>query len=380
MAQSKIKELALFGQSIWLDNISRAHLKTGRLKDMIEMGLLGMTSNPTIFDKAISKSNDYDDMIRKLATAGKSTFEIYDELTVRDIQDAADIFGPIYEKTDGLDGYVSLEVNPKLALKTNETIAEAKRLFKKVNRPNVMFKVPATKEGFKATEELIAQGLNINITLIFSLTQYTNTAQAFLQGMGRVSKKRDTLSRIGSVASVFVSRIDTIVDSLLDERINKETDEEAKRRLQSLKGKAAVANSKIIYKKYRQIFSGQEFSKLRSKGAKTQRVLWGSTGTKNPAYSDIKYVEELMGKDTVNTMPDNTFEAFLHHGIVREALTQDIDAAEAVINDLQSFDIEIDDVCKELLAEGIAAFEKSFDALLSTIEAKTHAFNHYPGL
>lgn len=370
MIQSKIEELAAFGQSIWLDNLSRSHIQTGKLKDMIETGLLGITSNPTIFDNAISKSSDYDDKIKEMDLLGKSTFEIYDELTVRDIQDAADLFRPIYERTKGIDGYVSLEVNPKLAHKTDETIKEARRLYKKVSRPNVMFKVPSTKEGFKAIEELIAEGININITLIFSLRQYANTAQAFLRGIKKLSGKRDDLSSVSSVASVFVSRIDTLVDSLLDERLAKETDGKVKEKLQSLKGKAAVANSKIIYEKYRKLFSGSVFEELKKKGAQIQRLLWGSTGTKNPEYSDIKYVKELIAKDTINTVPDHTFEAFLNHGVVKETVTQDIEVAKATIKDLGTFGIEIDDVCEELLARGVASFEKSFDSLLSAIDKK----------
>lgn len=370
MKNTNIQVLAAFGQSIWLDNLSRPHIKTGRLKSMIETGLLGVTSNPTIFDNAISKSSDYDDKIKELGLTGRSAFEIYDELTVRDIQDAADLFRPVYDKTKGGDGFVSLEVNPKLAYKINETVEEAKRLFEKVNRPNVMFKVPSTKEGFEAIGELIAQGININITLIFSLRQYVNTAEAFLRGLRRLSETRDDLSGISSVASVFVSRIDTLVDSLLDIHIAKETDEKTKGKLQALKGRAAVANSKIIYKQYCEIFSGSEFELLKKKGARIQRVLWGSTGTKNPAYSDIKYVEELISKDTVNTVPDHTLEAFLDHGVVKDAVTQDVESAEDVIGDLAAFGIEIDDVCEELLNKGVAAFEKSFDSLLKTIEEK----------
>jgi transaldolase len=373
VVESKIRELAAFGQSAWLDNLSRSHINTGKLKGMIDAGILGVTSNPTIFDKAITKSNDYDDRIEELAALGKSTFEIYDELTVRDIRDAADLFKPVYEKTKGRDGYVSLEVNPELASKTGETIEEAKRLFKKVNRRNVMFKVPATKEGFKAVEELIAEGININATLIFSLEQYVNTARAFLEGMKRLAQKKDTLNDINSVASVFVSRIDTVADKLLDERLAKEADEKVKEKLQSLKGQAAVANSKIIYKKYREIFSGAGFGELKKKGARIQRVLWGSTGTKNTAYSDIKYVEELIGKDTVNTLPDHTFEAFLDHGVIKDGIIQDIDKAEAVVRDLRTFDIEIDNICGQLLDKGVTAFEKSFDSLLSTIEEKRKA-------
>jgi len=330
--------------------------ETGKLKEMIRLGLRGMTSNPTIFDKAISLSNDYDKEIKDLNNKGKSTFEIYDELTVKDVQDAADVFRVVYDETNGLDGYVSLEVNPKLASKTQETIVEAKRLFKKVNRPNVMFKVPSTDAGFEAIEELLAEGINVNITLIFSLERYIKTARSYIKGITRLSKKQNDLSRINSVASVFVSRVDTLVDKMLNE--------------DSLKGKAAVANSRLIYQKYLEIFSGEEFRQLKEKGANVQRVLWGSTSTKNPAYSDIKYVSELIGKNTVNTIPENTFEAFLDHGVVREVLTSDAQDALEAIQELKGFKIDINSVCAQLLQDGVAAFEKSFDSLLNSIKKK----------
>jgi transaldolase len=370
MTRRIAEELALFGQSIWLDNINRSLIESGKLKEMISIGLRGMTSNPTIFDKAISQSSNYDDKIRELCGQNKSTLQIYDDLTIREIQDAADIFKPVYESTRGLDGYVSLEINPQLALQTKETIEEGKRLYQKVNRPNVMFKVPSTDAGFEAIEELLASGININITLIFSLEQYKKTAQAFLRGLKRLSETTDDLSRIGSVASVFVSRIDTVVDKVLDERIAQESDESIKSALEDLKGKAAVANSKRIFQKYLEIFSGEEFQALKEKGAKLQRVLWGSTGTKNPAYSDIKYVSELIGKNTINTVPDNTFESFLDHGTIHEALTSDDQTAQAVIDNLKNFGIDIDEVCNKLLDNGVAAFEKSFLSLLDSIEQK----------
>lgn len=361
MGKTTIERLGEFGQSVWLDNINRSMIKSGRLKEMIGLGLRGMTSNPTIFDKAISASADYDERIKELAGSGKSTFQIYDDLTVRDVQDAADLFKSVYDKTNGLDGYVSLEVNPKLALKTKETIEEARRLFKKVDRLNVMFKVPSTDAGFDAIEGLLAEGININITLIFSLGQYVRTAQAFLKGMHRLLQKGKDLSKVRSVASVFVSRIDTLVDKMIDE--NKASG--------SLKGKAAVANSKLIFKSYLEIFSGDEFRRLKAKGANLQRVLWGSTSTKNPAYSDIKYVTELIGKDTVNTMPDNTFQAFLDHGSVEGALTSDSQEAEIVIDGLKKYGIDIDSVCAKLLQDGVVAFERSFDSLLDSIEKKS---------
>jgi transaldolase len=371
MVPTTIEKLAEFGQSVWLDSISRSLINSGRLKEMVDAGLLGMTSNTTIFDKAISSSNDYDEKIRELYTAGKSIFEMYDDITIWDVQDAADIFMPVYEKTNGLDGYVSLEINPKLAFDTKETVEEGKRLYSKVNRPNVMFKVPATDAGFLAIEDLLGEGININITLIFSLEQYIKTVQAFFAGMKKLLQKQKDASRIRSVASVFVSRIDTAVDRMLDEFLETERDTLIRDKLQSLKGKATVANAKLIFKKYLEFFSSDEFDQLNQKGVNIQRVLWGSTSTKNPAYSDIKYVVELIGKNTVNTMPENTFLAFLNHGVVREALTGETDEAQNVIDDLKSFIIDTNRVGKKLLDEGIVAFQKSFESLLGSIETKT---------
>ncbi len=368
MAKTTVMELSELGQSIWMDSISRSMIETGKLQEMIDQGVMGMTSNPTIFDQAISTGTDYDEKIRELHGSGKTTFEVYDELTVKDIQDAADLFKPVYEKTSGLDGYVSLEINPKLAAMTAETIQEGKRLHAKVNRPNVMFKVPATDEGFEAVEALLAEGINVNITLIFSLEQYIKTARSFLKGMKRFLDKGGDLSRMASVASVFVSRIDTAVDKILDEKISAGT-EKAK----SLRGKAAVANSKIIFKKYQEFFSGSDFRKLKDNGARVQRVLWGSTGTKEPSYSDIKYVTELIGSPTVNTVPRKTYDAFLDHGAVKESLTQDVKGSEETIAALNELGINVDAVCAKLLADGVVSFEKSFDSLLSTIEKKANA-------
>jgi len=362
MPMNNIQKLAGFGQSAWLDNINRSLIGSGRLKDMIDKGLRGMTSNPTIFDKAISQSSDYDVKIQRLSGNGRTTFEIYDDLTISDIQDAADLLKPVYETTAGLDGYVSLEVNPELAMKTKKTIEEGKRLLKKVSRPNLMLKIPATDKGFAAVEELIALGANINVTLIFSLEQYTNSARAFIKGLKRFSDAGGDARKIASVASVFVSRIDTMIDKKLDE-LSKER----------LKGIAAVANSKLIYKKYLDIFSGAEFAALKSKGARPQRVLWASTSTKDPAYSDIKYVTELIGKDTVNTLPGNTYEAFLDHGTIKEALTGDIGDAKGALDELRGLGIDIDDICATLLENGVSSFEKSFTSLIASIKTKTEA-------
>ncbi|MCX5726201.1 MAG: transaldolase [Candidatus Saganbacteria bacterium] len=365
---NRVKELDNFGQSIWLDNINRKLFSSGELKKLIDMGLLGMTSNPTIFDNAISKSDDYDSDILELSRQGKSTFEIYDELTVRDIKHAADMLLHVYNRTNGLDGYVSLEVNPKLAGNSEETIKEIKRLHRKVGRRNLMFKVPATKEGFPVIEQMISEGININATLLFSVSQYENTANAYIEGLKDL--KGRSLKDVASVASVFISRIDTAVDKKLDELLSEETDEGKRTKLKSLKGKAAVANTKLMYQKFEKIFNSAEFKKLAEKGARTQRPLWASTSTKNPEYSDIKYVTELIGKNTVNTLPDNTLYSFLDHGKIKEAIASDIEGAKKVIGGLKSFGIDIDDVCGKLLLDGVSAFVRSFDSLLSSIGEK----------
>lgn len=361
MPKTKIMELNEFGQSAWLDYISRPLIEGGGLKRLIGLGVRGVTSNPTIFDKAISSGSDYDKKISELFKSGKSVFEIYDELTVKDIQDAADLFRDVYEKTRGLDGYISLEVNPKLASRVEETIKEGRRLHKKVNRPNLMLKVPSTSQGFDAVEELVASGINVNVTLIFSLEQYVNSARAYIRGIKRFLENSGDASKVHSVASVFVSRIDSAVDKVLDEAGNK---------FISLKGKAAVANSGLIYGKYIEIFSSDEFKELKEKGANAQRALWASTSTKDPAYSDIKYVTELIGKGTVNTLPQNTFDAFLDHGIIKEALGADTTKRAAIIKDLKDAGIDINDVCSKLLENGVTAFEKSFESLLNSIGEK----------
>jgi transaldolase len=359
MPTTSAQELYKFGQSIWLDNISRSMIESRRLEGMIDLGISGMTSNPSIFEKAISASADYDELVAELCSRGKSTFEIYDGLTSRDVCDAADIFLDVFTRTRGLDGFVSLEINPKLAHDAAGTVREGLRLFKELNRPNVMLKIPATTAGFNAIEELTSRGININVTLIFSLDHYINAASSYLRGIRRFVEDRGDVTKVRSVASVFVSRIDTRVDNLLEES-----------GMPKLKGSAAASNCALIYKKFLEIFSSPEFEGLKEKGVNAQRVLWASTSTKNPAYSDIKYVRELIAKDTVNTMPDETFKAFLNHGKVKEALTHDASWAESHITALSEAGIDIDEVCTLLQQEGIAAFEKSFDSLLSGLEKK----------
>ncbi len=370
MPETSINGLSSFGQSAWLDNINRSLLESGRLREMIAKGLRGLTSNPTIFEKAIGLSSIYDQNISKLAKNGKSTFEIYDELTIKDIQDASDLFLKVYKQTKGLDGYVSLEVNPKLANDAKRTVLEGLRLYNKVSRPNLMLKIPATDEGFIAVEELVSRGLNVNVTLIFSSEQYLGSFRAYAKGLKRFFDSGGDIRKVHSVASVFVSRIDTLVDAQLSEIADSIFDSGKKQELERLKGKAAVSNSKVIYKEYLAILASPEFKSLKEKGANIQRVLWASTSTKNPAYSDIKYVVELIAKNSVNTLPEETFSAFLDHGRVKEALTADASEALKVVFDLKNLGIDLNLVCGRLLKDGLTAFEKSFLSLLAAIEIK----------
>ncbi|MFH1791176.1 MAG: transaldolase [Candidatus Omnitrophota bacterium] len=368
MPRDVIRDLLKYGQSVWLDNISRKLLDSGELRGMIDKGVAGLTSNPTIFEKSIGAGSDYDALIADLASRGKSVFEIYDDLTVRDVRDAAGLFMEVYEETCGGDGYVSLEVNPDLAESAGDTVVECKRLAAKVDRKNVMFKIPATDAGFEAARELLAQGININLTLIFSAGQYVRAAETFLGGLGEYVAKGGRAGDVASVASVFVSRIDTAVDRMLGERAAK--DPRGAALINSLKGRAAVSNSGVIYGRYCGIFSQDRFKRLERAGARPQRALWASTGTKDPAYSDIKYVTELIGKNTVNTVPDKTLYAFLDHGAVAEALTPDPGEAENILKDLSGVGIDVDSVCCILLKKGLDAFQESFRLLLKTIETK----------
>jgi transaldolase len=370
MASNPIQALNDFGQSVWLDNINRTMITSGGLKDRIAEGLRGMTSNPSIFEKAICKSSDYDAEIEKIRGKGKSVFEVYDHLTVRDIQDACDLFRGVHEATSGLDGYVSLEINPKLALKTQETIDEGKRLHERVDRDNLMLKVPATEEGFPAVEDLTAAGVNVNVTLIFSVGQYAKTAEAYLRGVKRYIADGGDARSVASVASVFVSRVDSAVDKMLDARAAQAGDESARKEAQSLRGKAACANAALIYKRYLDILYSDSFKHIAADGARVQRVLWGSTSTKDPAYSDIKYVTELIGKGTVNTLPDATYKAFMDHGVVEEALTPDVTEPRQIMRRLAEAGISIDSVCARLLDDGVVQFETAFDSLLASIGEK----------
>lgn len=366
-----LQELHNAGQSIWLDYIRRQLLISGGLQRMIaEDEVTGVTSNPSIFEKAVSGSSDYDLLIEDMADDGASALDVYEAIATGDVRMAADILRPIYDRTGGGDGYVSLEVSPETANNTQGAIDEAKRLWGEVDRPNVMIKIPGTEAGAPAIEELIAEGLNINITLLFSVDAYDRVAEAYIAGLERRLRAGQSVDRAGSVASFFVSRVDSLVDKLLDAKIKQTSDAAAQERLKGLRGKAAIANARIAYEHFQRFFSGDRWQALAVKGARVQRPLWASTSTKNPAYRDVIYVEELIGPDTVNTMPPATISAFKDHGVVRRTVDQDLQQAHLLLEQLAQAGIEIDQVTAQLLEEGIKSFADAFDQLRSGIDEK----------
>ncbi len=366
-------EVMKLGQSIWYDNIRRAMLASGDLKMKIdEDDLRGVTSNPTIFEKAITGSTDYDEQMRSLINAGKSVKEIYEALVIDDIGRAADILKPVYDKTDGVDGYISLEVNPRLAYDTQGTIEEADRLFHTLGRKNVMIKIPAAQEGLPAIEEAIYRGININVTMIFSIENYEQVANAFIKGLERRAAEGKTVDHIASVASFFVSRVDTMIDADLEYRARHSAAEE-KADLENLCGKAAIANAKLAYQRFKEIFYGDRFATLKAKGAQVQRQLWASTGTKNPKYSDVMYLDNLIGPDTVNTVPPATYTAFRDHGKVALTLEQGLSECRDAIAKLAALGIDLKEVTAKLQSDGLASFVGSFDTLVESIEAKRDA-------
>jgi transaldolase/glucose-6-phosphate isomerase len=366
-------EVMKTGQSIWYDNIRRAMLVSGDLQKKIdEDDLRGVTSNPTIFEKAITGSTDYDEQMRSLITAGKSVKEIYEALVIDDIGKAADILKPVYEKTDGVDGYISLEVNPRLAYDTAGTIEEADRLFKTLGRKNVMIKIPAAQEGLPAIEEAIYRGINVNVTMIFSIENYDQVAEAFIKGLERRDAEGKPVDHIASVASFFVSRVDSSIDTDLDFRARHSTGEE-KAALESLLGKAALANAKLAYARFKEIFYGDRFAALKAKGAQVQRQLWASTGTKNAQYSDVLYLDNMIGPDTVNTVPPATYTAFRDHGKVALTLEQGLPECRDVISRLAAIGIDLKEVTAKLQSDGLSSFVGSFDTLVESIESKRDA-------
>jgi transaldolase / glucose-6-phosphate isomerase len=373
--KNPLQQLLDYGQSMWLDYIRRDLFSSGKLKQMIaEDGLRGMTSNPAIFEKAIADSSLYDDMLKSLASRKDlDATGRFEQLAIRDIQDAADVLRPVYEQSNFRDGYVSLEVSPYLALKTQDTMDEARRLWKAVNRDNVMIKVPGTAEGLPAIRQLIGEGLNINITLLFAQEVYEKVAEAYVAGLEGLAKRGGNLKKMASVASFFISRIDTLIDSMLNERLKKTTDASQQALLSSLLGKVAIANGKLTYQRYQRIFSGPRWEALAAKGAQTQRVLWASTSTKNPKYRDVIYVEELIGPDTVNTMPLATIDAFRDHGQLRNSLTEDVSGAQKVMDDLARAGIAIKEVTDKLTEDGVKLFADAFDKLLAAVEKNTQS-------
>jgi transaldolase/glucose-6-phosphate isomerase len=360
-----LKGLLAYGQSPWMDYIRRDLLTTGKLNKYIDDdGLRGMTSNPSIFEKAIAESNLYTDVLTSPEAKKLDAKSLFEKIAIRDVQDACDIFKPVYSETRRRDGYVSLEVSPYLANDTKATIDEARRLWKAVARENVMIKVPATPEGLPAIRQLLEEGLNINITLLFAQSAYERVAEAFLAALETRAAKGQDIAHIASVASFFVSRIDTLVDSKIDEQLKSARDAAAKALLESLRGKIAIANARLTYKKYQELFGGARWKALAAKGAQTQRLLWASTSTKNPKYRDVLYVEELIGADTVDTIPPATFEAFRDHGKLRPSLTENVEGAAKTMADLAKAGISMKEVTDKLLVDGVKLFADAFTQLL----------------
>lgn len=360
---TKLNQLEKLGQSVWLDYIGRKLLTSGDLIKLREMGVRGMTSNPTIFDKAISKSSDYDEDIRTLMLKGFSVEDILEKLTLKDIGIAADEMRKVYNETDGDDGYISIEVNPLLANNTEETIRQAKHLFKELGRPNIMIKIPGTEAGMPAITETLASGINVNITLIFSTDSYRKVVEAFMAGLEKYDAAGGDIRRHASVASFFVSRVDTAVDKELEAKGNKD-----------LLGKIAVANSKIAFEISEEMFSSERWKNLAAKGARKQKLLWASSSTKNPNYSDVLYIDELIGKDTINTMTIDSINAFIDHGKVELTLNKGIGEAKSQLKKLKELGIDLNKITDTLLNDGVKAFSHSFESLLESLKQKVKKF------
>jgi len=361
-----VEHLHALGQSIWYDNIEHRLLVNGELETMIKRGVIrGVTSNPSIFNNAIAKSNDYDELLIPLAEQGLSKIQIYETLAVADIQTACDLFRPLYNETQGSDGYVSLEVSPYLARDTEETCNEAARLWKWVDRPNLMIKIPATVEGLPAVTRTIASGINVNVTLIFSIERYEAVMEAYLKGLELRLDAGQPIDKIASVASFFISRIDSIIDTYLDAFMDS-----AAEQAQNLQGKIAVANAKLAFVVHKKRFQGERWDNLASQGGRVQRALWASTSTKNVAYPDTKYVDELIGPHTVNTIPPKTLDAFGDHGVAAMTLTADLDAARQVMDDLAGLGISMPDITQKLEENGVQSFADAFTVLLESVEKR----------
>lgn len=371
MSRNPLVELTELGQSVWYDNIERKLITSGELKRLVDEDALGgVTSNPAIFEKAISGSDLYTEQLRGMAGQGKSAVEIYEALAIRDVQTAADVLASVYEKTGGTDGFVSLECSPLLANDTDRTIEEARRLWNELSRKNVMIKIPGTPEGMAAIEQCISEGININITLLFSLDAYDQTMEAYIRGLERRAAEGKPINNISSVASFFVSRIDTAVDKQLNAKIEQAASDEERSNLESLVGRIAIANAKLAYRRYKEVFHGERFAELKAKGAQVQRPLWASTSTKNPAYKDVYYVEALIGPETVDTLPPATLVAFRDHGIAKVTIEDDIEEERARLSRLEAAGISLDEVTAQVLADGVRLFVEPFDKLIAAIESR----------
>ena len=369
-----LQQLKNYGQSVWYDNIDRTQLISGDFQRLLdEDGVVGVTANPTIFQKSISHSSAYDEQITHLIAEGKGTGEIYEALIIQDIRTVADLLRPIYDRTNMLDGYVSLEVSPDLAHDTDATIAEVRRFWKLVDRPNLLIKIPATPEGIPAIQAALSEGINVNITLIFSIKAYRDVTEAYLSALEERNVGGKDISHIASVASFFVSRVDTLVDKLLDDKIKATSDSAEQQKLHMLQGKAAIANARLVYQDFKKIFGSPRFETLKHSGARVQRPLWASTSTKNPAYRDVLYAEELIGPDTVDTMPLETIENFKDHGRVALTIENNIPQAKAELEMLETVGIHYDAVTQQLLDEGVQKFADSFHQLFQGIEEKKKA-------
>jgi len=374
MSENPLSELNKLGQSVWLDYIRRRELLSGEMKRLIdEDGVSGVTSNPTIFEKAIGGSKDYDLAIATLVEEGLSGAPLFERLEVEDIQTAADLFRATYDSTKGQDGFVSIEVAPDLAHDTEATISQARRLWQSVNRPNIMVKIPGTKEGLPAIEQCLSEGININITLLFAQERYEEVANAYVAALEQRVRLGKPIDRIGSVASFFVSRIDTLVDKLLEAKLGTATSDAERQKITALEGKVAIANAKAAYEKFKAIFSSARFQALAAKGARVQRVLWASTSTKNPKYRDVLYAEELIGADTVDTMPPATVTAFRDHGRVRPSLEEDVTGSHLVLQQLAEVGVSLRAATQQLEDEGVASFTRDFEKLLQALAEKRGA-------
>jgi transaldolase len=369
---TQLQRLIEMGQSPWYDDIHRGLVKSGELQALIGIGIRGATVNPSIFEKAVSSSADYDDEIKELLRQGLPPSEIYERLLIEDVRSAADLFRPVYEETGRLDGYVSIEVSPYLAHDTEGTIDEARRFFREVDRPNVMIKVPATDEGIPAIRQLTSEGINVNITLIFGIDYYEQVMDAYIGGLRDRRARGERVDNVRSVASFFVSRVDVEVDKRLDALVEAEQNEGKRRQLRELKGKAAIANARLAYQHFKRKFYGEPFLDLRAAGASVQRPLWASTGTKNPAYSDVMYVEQLIGPDTINTMPNSTLDAFEDHGQVSHTIegARHFEETRDTMQELRDVGINMKEVTDKLQADGIAAFAKALESLYEAIRQK----------